>query len=311
MARPIEFCCRSQASPMTSSRMGFQRPPAFGGSRAEPSPCLPSSHQRAQGHLRVVLRPRGSVTGLAELRQQGCLKARFPRPVAWHELVTLNTSGGVAGGDSLATEITVEPGARCSIASQAAERFYRALPGDAPAQLRTRLTVGAGAALEWLPQESIFFQSCAAYRRLEVDLAPDAWFLGVESLLFGRAAMGETLAYARLRDLIRVRRAGRLLLHDAIRLDGPVAALLARPATAAGAHAVATLVHVAPDAEAALDGLRSAWAEPDGFEAGASAWNGMLLGRVVAKDGACLRRAVVAGLHALRGGRPLPRVWMC
>ena len=71
---------------------------------------------------------------------------------------------------------------------------------------------------------------------------------------------------------------------------------------------VATLVHVAPDAEARLDAVRAAL---EGYEAGASAWRGMLLARIVASDGACLRAAIVSCLDRLRGGRALPRVWMC
>jgi urease accessory protein len=158
----------------------------------------------------------------------------------------------------------------------------------------------------WLPQETILFDRCALDRRLHVELAADAWFLGVESLVFGRAAMGESVALASLRDVIQVRRAGRLLLHDAIRLDGAVAATLQRAAIADGARAVATLVHVAPDTDAALDTVRDAL--PNG---GASAWDGMLVVRVLAADGASLRTAVVAALHVLRAGRPLPRVWNC
>ena len=46
-------------------------------------------------------------------------------------------------------------------------------------------------------------------------------------------------------------------------------------------------------------------------ESGASAWDGILVVRIVAKDGAGLRKALVAGLGALREGRTLPRVWMC
>ena len=69
-----------------------------------------------------------------------------------------------------------------------------------------------------------------------------------------------------------------------------------------------TLVHAGTDAAALLAPLRAALA---GHEAGASAWDGLLVARVVAPDGACLRAAVVAGLAALRGGRPLPRVWLC
>jgi urease accessory protein len=269
-----------------------------------------SDHQRAIGSLHVAVKRRGPASVLDELRQDGCLKARFPRPVDWAEVVALNSSGGVAGGDRLASSFAVRAGARATFASQAAERFYRALPEDPPAHVRTRLTVADGAAAEWLPQEGILFDRAALDRVLEVELAADAWFLGVESLVFGRTAMGERVGTARLADTIRVRRAGILLLHDAIRLDGAVAGALARPALASGGAAVATLIHVAPDAETRLDALRAGWNEAPA-ETGASAWNGMLVGRVVATDGARLRATVTAGLAALRGGRALPRVWMC
>jgi urease accessory protein len=264
--------------------------------------------QRAAGELRVELRARDGRTVLEGLRQAGCLKARFPRPEHgdWASIVTLNTSGGIAGGDALDSAFTVRAGAQATIAAQAAERFYRTLPGSAAAQVRTRIAVAKSAAVEWLPQETILFDRCALDRRLEVELAADSWFLGVESLVFGRAAMGESVEQATLHDMIRVRRDGRLLLHDAIGLKGDVAATLQRSAVAAGARAIATLVHVAPDAEAALDTVREA--VPDG---GISAWDGMLIGRLLASDGASLRAAVVAALRALRVGRQLPRVWMC
>jgi urease accessory protein len=69
-------------------------------------------------------------------------------------------------------------------------------------------------------------------------------------------------------------------------------------------------VHVAPNAEASLDALRAAWINVVA-ETGASAWDGMLVGRVVAQGGESLRAAVLAGLQVLRAGRPMPRVWMC
>jgi len=273
--------------------------------------CLsePQTLQRAVGQLAVSVRRRGEVTALDRLRQAGCLKARFPRPTTpdWIDVVTLNTSGGIAGGDRLDSAFNVGADARASIAGQAAERFYRALPGSAPSVVRTCMTVAAGAAAEWLPQETILFDRCALDRRLTVEVAGDAWFLGVESLVFGRAAMGETVEQAWLRDLIQVRRDGRLLWHDAVRLDGTVAAILRRKAVAGGARAVATLVHVAPDAETMLDAIRAVL--PD--EAGASAWNGMLITRILADSSVALRASVTAVLRVLRGERPLPRVWMC
>lgn len=269
-------------------------------------------HQRAVGELRLSMRRRGADTVLDGLRQVGCLKARFPRPErgAWTSAVILNTSGGIAAGDRLSSDISIGAGARATIAGQAAERCYRALAGAAPAQVRVSISVAPGAAMEWLPQETILFDACALNRRLEIGLAEDAWFLGVEAIVFGRAAMGEQVRHADFRDTIRIRRDGRLLLHDAIRMQGEVAAKLGRPAIGGGALASATLLHVAPDAEAALDGLRVALAGAPG-EWGASAWDGMLVARFLAPDGAALRAALVLGLQALRGGRPLPRVWLC
>ena len=266
------------------------------------------THQRAQGELRVTLGRRGGRTVLRDLRQQGCLKARFPNAAGWHETVTLNTSGGVTGGDRLDSHFELAEGATASFASQAAERFYRALPGDPPARVRTRLAIAAGASAEWLPQESILFDHCAVDRVLEVDLAADAALLGLESLVFGRTAMGETLTHARLHDTIRIRRAGRLILHDAIRVDGPTDPLRTR-AGAACNRASATLFHVAPDAETHLDALRAGWHGAPA-ETGASAWNGMLIARILAPDAATLRATVTMGLAVLRQARPMPRVWM-
>ena len=268
------------------------------------------AHQRALGSLKVSVKRRGDASVLDDLRQDGCLKARFPRPVDWLEAVTLNSSGGVAGGDRLDWEFSVAAGARATWSSQAAERFYRALPGDKPAHLRTQIHVAEGGAAEWLPQEAILFDGAALDRVLAVDVAAGGWFTGVESVVFGRTASGEQVRRAFLADTIRVRVGGRLVLHDAIRLDGEVASLLQRPAVAAGAVAVATLVHVAPDAAERIDAVRAALDGTPG-EAGVSAWDGMLIGRIVARDGAALRACVIAGLASLRGGRALPRVWQC
>jgi urease accessory protein len=286
--------------------------------------CLsdPPILQRAVGELAVSVRRRDEATVLDGLRQAGCLKARFPRALVpgWIDVMTLNTSGGIAGGDRLDSAFDVQVNGRASIAAQAAERFYRALPGSAPSRVRTRIAVATGAAAEWLPQETILFDRCALDRRLEVDLADDAWFLGVESLVFGRAAMGETVEQASLRDLIQVHRAGRKLWHDAVRLDGDVAAILRRKAVADGARAIATILHVAQGAEAMLAAVREALPLPlrEGAggrgpapESAASAWCGMLIARILAPDSATLRTSVTAVLRVLRGDRPLPRVWLC
>jgi len=302
---------RSFAPPPARSILGRHREEILLPTWTEtPAPLPQPRHQRARGALDLSFKRRDDATVLAGLRQEGCLKARFPRSerCAWAGAVTLNISGGIAGGDVLSTRIAAGDGTRCTIAAQAAERFYRALPGTDPAHIRAGIAVAPGAALEWLPQETILFDGCALDRTLTVDIAEDAWFLGLEQIVFGRTAMGETLRSARIRDTIRLRRAGRLVLHDAIRLEGAVAEALDRPAIGGGARTVATILHAAPDAADHVDALRAAL---DGWDAGVSAWDGMLVARIVTPNGASQRAAVVAGLAVLRAGRPLPRVWLC
>jgi urease accessory protein len=249
------------------------------------------------------------MTVLDTLHQAGCLKARFPRRAAreWAEVVTLNSSGGIAAGDRLSSRFSVACGTRVTVTSQAAERFYRARFGENSAVVENRIEIEPGAAVEWLPQETIFFDGAAVSRSLHVELANGAEFLGVEMLVFGRALMGETVRQIRLRDGLQIMRDGCPLLQDVVRIQGDAAALLSRPGIAGGMRAVATLLYVAADASARLEALRDALRQA---EAGASVDGDLLVARILAPSGADLRRAVETGLFALRR-RPLPRVWLC
>ena len=265
--------------------------------------------ERANGELSLAFEQRAGRTVLAELYQKGSLRARFPRRdgSGWTSAIVVNVSGGVAGGDRLSTAISIGAGAEATVATLAAERIYRARRPSEVAHVATEVTVARGGACEWLPQETILFDRSSLERQLDIRLAEDARFLGVEMLVFGRSAMGERLEQSWLSDTIRVRRGERLVLHDAIRLD---ATALSRRAVASGMQGVATLIYAAPGAEGGLARLRAALAT-SAAEWGASAWDGIVLARVLAAEGVSLRAAIVAGLQALRGPRLLPRVWLC
>jgi urease accessory protein len=271
--------------------------------------------QRAVGSLRVAFKTRGEESAIDRLYQHGCLKARFPARErgAWITAVTLNSSGGVVGGDRLDQHFTFAAGTRVSVCAQAAERFYRADPETGPAELRCDIELEPDARVEWLPQETILFDGFALRRRLDVAMAANAYFLGVEMLVFGRAAMNETVRWGSLRDLIRVRRDGALIWHDAVRIEGAVDAILARKAVANGARGVATVIYAAPDAEARLPLTREACdvARANGVEAACSAFDSLLVLRVLAPNSLSLRQGVTTILTSLRDGRPLPRVWLC
>nr|WP_236687831.1 urease accessory protein UreD [Jannaschia aquimarina] len=251
--------------------------------------------QRARGAARVEI----GRAGLRDLSQSGCAKAMLPRVDGPDpEVVFLNTSGGVTGGDILAYECKIGADARVTASTQTAERTYRAASGEG--RIDVRLTVGAGARLDWLPQETILFEGSATRRDTVVDLAEDATVLLVESAILGRAAMGERTQAATLSDRRTIRRAGRLIHEEHFHLD-PEA--LAHPHALAGAQAVASLILIGPGAEDAHSRLRDL---PD--FAAASAWDGRLVVRMAHATAAPLRRALIGAIVALRGA-PMPRVW--
>jgi urease accessory protein len=274
-----------------------------------PVRAVEQAAQRAVGCLALAFAHDGAQTRIEKLYQQGCLKTRLPRPQNPEtlEAVTMNIGGGIAGGDSLATEFLLRPGAHVSISSQAAERVYRAL--NAPSRIVTRIGLGAGASLAHLPQETILFNGFALDRSLEIDLAPTATYLGVESLIFGRQAMGETIRAGTLNDKILLRRGRRVILQDMTRLNGDIAAQLARKAVAGGAMAVASLIYAAPDTAEKLPAIRAALAghHAGAAQAGASAFEGIIFARLLAPSAISLRKCLVAALHAC--GAVLPKVW--
>lgn len=276
-----------------------------------PAPAAGSTRlQRAYGRSRVTFRRDGGETRLADLWQEGCAKVRLPKvhdgrgPVA----VLINTAGGITGGDVLDISAGWEPGARATVTAQAAERIYRRSEGVG--QVSTRLDLAGGSRGAWLPQETIVFDGAGLDRTLEVSLAPDAVFTGCEAIVLGRAAMGETVRRLDLVDRWRIRRGGRLAFADVLRLRGDPQAILSSPATGGGATAFATVVHAAPDAEARVDGLRSVLDNLVGedVDAGCSAFDGLLVARVLARHGQALRQTLEPLLVHLLDG-PLPRVW--
>ncbi|MEO0746532.1 MAG: urease accessory protein UreD, partial [Pseudomonadota bacterium] len=214
------------------------------------------------------------------------------------------TSGGVTGGDRFDYAATAGPGTHLTMTTQACERAYRALPGEA-GRIDTTLRVADDATLWWLPQETLLFDGCALTRRLSCDLAPTARALIVEPICFGRLAMGEDSIHGTLSDRIEVTRNGAPLVLDAWRLSGDIGAALAGTATGGGARAMVSLTYVAPDAEARLARLRDL-AGPAG---GASLLaEDVLVLRVLAPSGYALRQRLLPILDDLTGGQ-LPLCW--
>lgn len=271
---------------------------------AEASPP-PAAPQRSRGSGRLTVRRQDGATRLAELFQEGSAKLRLPRVRSGAiEAVMINAGGGMTGGDRFGWTVDVGAGAAAVLTTQACEKVYRAEAGEA--RVATRLTVGAGGRLDWLPQETILFDRSALVRTIEADVAADGRLLLAEAVVLGRRAMGETLTRAALHDRWRISRDGRLTFADDLRLGGDIPALAASAPLLGGAGAFATLLLVARDADALLDAVRAAI----GDLGGASAFDGKLVARIAAPDGLTLRRALLPAIAVLSGGRPAPGVWI-
>ncbi len=270
-------------------------------------PSIQPDLERAVGTLKLAVGKRGDVTAVQDLHQAGCGRLLFPAIArgAPLEAVVVNSAGGVTGGDRFRVRAAAGPGTQLSLTTQACEKVYRS--DGAAACVATTLKLEPRATLHWLPQETILFDGSNLIRSLVIDMAEEAQLVACEAILLGRRAMGERLATARLRDSWRIRRGGRLIFAEETRVNGDWPRQNARAALGADAAAFATLVLVQSDAATLLEPIRAALAHP-GVEAGASAFEGMVVVRMIAQSGLALRQMLVPLLELVTA-RTLPRVW--
>jgi urease accessory protein len=278
------------------------------GERAEMSAASAEvfASNRAVGAVAFDVALVDGVTRRRQLHESGSLRVRFPSPEAQGlSAMFVNTAGGIAGGDRFDIDIAAGEGAGLTVTTAAAEKIYRA-QGPA-AQLNITLKAAAGSHLAWLPQETILFDQARLNRRIDIDLAETASLLVCEIVVFGRAAMGEKMLSGSFVDRWRVKRGGKLVFAETVRLDGDIRSKLVRPVVAKGGVAIGTAL-IVPGDEALVARIREA-SESLGGEVGISAWNGFAMARFCAQDAAKLRADMMAVFGSI-GGPTMPRLWL-
>ncbi len=251
----------------------------------------------------------GGATRLTGRRHHGPLrvqKALYPEGPGVCHTIVIHPPGGVVGGDRLALDADVQAGGHAVLTTPGAAKWYRA-NGKASAQ-QVRLSAGAGAAVEWLPQESIFYDDAHVQLEHAVQLADDASYLGCEILCLGRRASGESFNTGRIGQRTSIRRGGRLLWWE----QGVVTpATAASPLGLAGHTVCATLLAAGTLAGAdLLPSLRALGPHVQATMAGRH----VLAVRHLGHDSEAAREAMLAALHLVRPallGRPAhtPRSW--
>ncbi len=262
---------------------------------------------RTDSVLRADLASVAGRTTALRIREEGALRLRFPKVSGDCEGIILNTAGGVAGGDRQRLALSLSEDAGASLTTQSAEKVYRS-DGEL-ASIATTIELAPQAQLAWLPQETILFDRARLSRRLDVQMCATATITIKEGVVFGRTARGEVMTGGLFHDRWRISRQGRLILAEDVRLDGNIAYRLSRPAVGNGACAIATIVHVAPVAEAQLERVRDALAGAC-CDAGVSAWNGILIARIAGAEPHVVRAATARVLSRLLPGVS-PRIWSC
>jgi len=229
------------------------------------------------------------------------------------EAVIINTGGGVAGGDRLECSVTGGPGASIAVTSQAAEKVYRAL--NDPARVTTRLKAHESARLAWLPQETIVFNGARIHRTTEIELFSGAELLALEWLVLGRAAHGEIVVGGSVLEAWRVKRDGRLIWADSLRINDEIFVHLHRKALLSNFNSIATLVYYGPYLDKRLDFLREIIPSL-GCICAATLVSGLIVVRFAAEESSELKLALRSFLQQFgpelgSGPFQVPKMWSC
>jgi len=284
---------------------------------AIPSPTTYAAHQESSWHARLALAfaRRGEMTVLTRREHSGPLrvqKALYPEGPSPCHVILLHPPSGIAGGDHLAIHAELATDSHALLTTPGAGKWYRSLGAEASQTLNFDLA--SGSMLEWLPQETIFFDGAHASTQTQVRLEGNSRFLGWEILCLGRRASGESFNQGHLHLETRLSGdQGPLWLEKGRLLgDDP---LLHSPVGLAGKTVCATLLAAGLDIDPSLLGACRAQPvlEADAL-AGITRLPRLLVARYLGHSSEAARHWLTALWQQLRptfAGREAqtPRIW--
>lgn len=262
----------------------------------------------ARLELDIALRGGASVVG--RNRHHGPLRVQkplYPEGAQTVHAILVHPPAGIRAGDRLQIAASVGPGAHAFLTSPGAAKWYRGDEGEACQSVQ--LAAADGATLEWMPQETIYFNGARAVQRHVVQLGAGARYVGCEVMCFGRQASGERFDRGQLRLHSEIWCGSELLWYEQARLQAGSAAV-AGPFGLDGATVCATLTAVGPALPAALQALVR---ELDPA-LGISQLKSIFIARLLCSDSEHARRVMTRVWQLLRPhliGRPahMPRIW--
>ena len=149
------------------------------------------------GQIRII--STGQESKLEELYQEGSLKVLAPKTYGLSkELVLINTSGGVLGGDKYNVAIDLKKNSKLIMSSQAAERVYKSRGKISDIKMRANLS--GKSSLIWIPYETILFNESSMARSFDINISKGSSAIFFDHIVFGRIASGEVLISSKFKD---------------------------------------------------------------------------------------------------------------
>ncbi|HEC60094.1 MAG TPA: urease accessory protein [Methylophaga sp.] len=202
---------------------------------------------------------RSDKTVLSHRSQRGPLHVQrpfYPEGDVCH-LYILHPPGGVVGGDTLTINTTIHANASTLLTTPGATKFYRSQ--GQTAHQKQFLKIADHASLEWMPQENIYFPGAQARMSTQIDLAPNARFIGWETHCLGLPVNNETFTTGQLNLDFLLRRDGVPLLMERMHIN---AEKLNSPTGLRG-HAVMAMLVATPANNELLEQARSTLQDTD------------------------------------------------
>jgi len=206
----------------------------------------------------------------------------------------LNISGGMVGGDRLITMIELGADAHAVLTTASAAKAYRTL-GPAAVQ-QTRITLGAGAVLEYLPDHLIPHAGAAVNQTIQLEMGPRSRAIIYDAIAAGRVGRGERWQFRNVTSDIAITGDGRPIYRNRASIT-PASQPLDELGWMEEANYLATLIVLADDVRgwsSLVNSLHSALQGVEGLQGGASALaRGGCVSRYISTTADCLNRTTL------------------
>lgn len=178
-------------------------------------------HTPLQARLALKFAEDAGTTRLVSRDHYGPLlvqKPLYPEGRKVCHVVIIHPPGGVVGGDQLELTAHIGSSAHAQITTPGATKWYKA-NGHVSHQ-KIRISLENDASLEWVPQETIFYNNADVRIDHEVTLEDNAIYAGCEILCFGRTASGESFNKGQISQRTSIKHNNKMIWLEQIRLNG-------------------------------------------------------------------------------------------